>query len=262
MTSAGCPTYRHELGPFIDGELDGMRMLRTSRHVETCAACASALQEMKAVGEALRETVPGDQASDLFDGLAATVISRTRAEQAESWQVTIARGCADWHWAVVGLGSIAATLVSTSLLSFVLAFGPAPQRDNSLSQLATNLGSSPGFLFVSASPSGYYGGDDVVTLQVENGSPVAPRMVVELVASQAHRTASEADLVYLLQQVSTYDGRILSIDELGPEHRLVAEALLDEIRRLRATGRSVGGRSFNVYEMRLVTSTGVSAKRL
>ena len=45
------------------------------------------------------------------------------------------------------------------------------------------------------------------------------------------------------------------------EQRQVAEALLDEINRLRARDTAPVGRSVNVHAVRLVTSIGVSAKR-
>ena len=41
----GCDAYGHDLGPFVDGELDGGRMLRLTRHLEECDACAIALEE-------------------------------------------------------------------------------------------------------------------------------------------------------------------------------------------------------------------------
>lgn len=256
----GCPGYRRDLEAFVDGELDGARMLRASRHLDECKACAGAVAEIQAVGRTLRGASP-DLPPQLFAALAASVVSRTRAETAESWQTWVLRGCTDWHWAIVGAGSIAATLVSTSLLSVVLAFGPAPQREDSLSALMTDLGTSPGYLFVYASPTGESAGQDVVMLQVENGREKAPPLVSDLVVSQANRTASEAQLALHLQQVITRAGRIVSLDQLEPQQRKTAEALLDEILRLSAGRRSPVGHSYNVHEMRLVTSTGVSAKR-
>lgn len=260
MTPAGCPAFGRDLGPFLDGELDGARMLRMSRHLDACEECASALSDIRMLGHSLREFGPAEPSIRAFEGFAPAVVSRSRAESAVSWRATLLRGLDGWHWAIVGGGSIAATFVSTSLLSAILAFGPAPQREDSLSAIATGLSSPAGYFFVYASPSGE-AGQDVQMLQVENGRPAAPRVVSDLVVSREHPSATEAELVDRLLQVVTRRGRVVSLGDLEPERRQVAEALLDEITRLRSRRIDPAARSFQVHEMRLVTSTGVSAKR-
>ncbi len=257
---AGCDEFGRDLGPFIDGELDGTRMLRMSRHLEVCDECASALEDIELIGRSLRTLAPAETPLAAFDSLASTVVSRVRAESAVSWRATLRRGLDDWHWAIVGGGSIAATFVSTSLLSVMLAFGPAPQREDSLSALTTDLASPAGFLFVFASPTGD-AGQDVMMLQVENGRPAAPRLVSDLVVSREHQPVTEAELVERFQRVVTRHGRVMSLESLGPEQRVVAEALLDELTRLRSRQSESRARSFQVHEMRLVTSTVVSARR-
>jgi anti-sigma factor RsiW len=260
MLPAGCHAFGADLGPFLDGELDGVRMLRMSRHLETCEACTSALADMRLIGGTLRDMAPADPPLAVFDGLASSMVSRTRAESAVSWRSTLSRGLDDWHWAIVGGGAIAATFVSTSLLSVILAFGPAPQREDSLSALATDLSSPAGFLFAFASPTGE-AGQDVQMLQVENGRPAAPRLVSDLVAPRSHASASEAELVDRFQRIVTQGGRVLALESLGPEQRASAEALLTEITRLRSRDTEPPARSFDVYELRLFTSTSVTAKR-
>src|SRR5690606_5924220 len=64
--SPGCEAHGRDLGPFIDGELDGLRMLRMSRHLDECDACAAAVEEMLSVGQILREVVPADPPLALF----------------------------------------------------------------------------------------------------------------------------------------------------------------------------------------------------
>jgi len=257
---SGCDAFGRNLGPFIDGELDGTHMLRMSRHLESCDACAVALEEMQHVGQLLRNALPGDSHQEMLAGLASTVVSRSRAEAAVSWRSTLSRGLNDWHWAIVGGGSIAATFVSTSVLSVILAFGPAPQREDSLSGMMTSLGSPAGYFFVFASPTGQPG-EDVVMIQVENGRPAAPPLVSDLVVSREHAPATEAELVSWFQQTITQGNRVVSLESLQPDQRVVAETLLDEITRRRSRRLESHGRSFQVHEMRLVTSTGVSAKR-
>ncbi|ODS53256.1 MAG: hypothetical protein ABS36_15160 [Acidobacteria bacterium SCN 69-37] len=257
--AGGCDAFGPDLGPFLDGELDGTRMLRVSRHLETCPECASTLEDIGTVGRTLRDYAPADPPRAVFDGLAGAVVSRARAESAMSWRATFSRGFDDWHWALVGGGAIAATFVSTSLLSVMLAFGPTP-REDSLSAMTTSLASPAGFFFVYASPTG--GPDeDVVMVQVANGRPAAPPLVSELVVSREHQSVSEAELVERFQELVTRHGRVVSLDLLTHEQRLVAEALLDEITRLRSRQLASTPRSFQVHEVRLVTGTVVSAKR-
>lgn len=252
----GCDAYGHDLGPFVDGELDGGRMLRLTRHLEECDACAAALEEVQQLGRILRESSPVDARPGRFDGFAAGVVARSVAERSMSWLATWERAIDGWHWVIVGGGSVAATFISTSLLSVILAFG-APHREDSLSAMVDNLSAPAGFLFVYASPAGDPG-QDVVMLQVENGRPAAPPLISDLVVSRTNTPATEAELVARLQELITHDGRVISLDALTPERRLVAEALLDEITRLRAR-TTQPTRSFRVHEMRLVT--GVSVKR-
>jgi anti-sigma factor RsiW len=260
VTGVGCDAFGRDLGPFIDGELDGTRMLRVSRHLETCDECAAALEDLEQIGRSLRRVTPTDVPLAALDGLAADVLSRVNAESAVSWRATLRRGVDDWHWAIVGGGALVATFVSTSLLSVMLAFGPAPQREDSLSALTTDLSSPAGFLFVFASPTGD-AGQDVEMLQVANGRPAAPRLVSDLVVSREHGSVTEAELVERFQQVVTRNGRVVSLESLEGERRMVAEALLDELTRLRSRQPGSRVRSFQVHEMRLVTSTVVTAGR-
>jgi anti-sigma factor RsiW len=253
-----CREYADQLGPFLDGELVGARMLRVSRHLDECENCAAALEELGQCGEVLR-AIGSREPAVCFEALAPSVVSRSRAERDLSWRAMLTRAVDGWHWAIVGAGSVAATFVSTSLLSFILTFGPAPQREDSLSAMATNMSQPAGFFFVYASPDGEE--QDVVMLQVENGRPAAPPIVSDLVVSREHQSATEAELVDRLHQVITRHGRVISFESLGPQQRLTADALLDEITRLRARQTSSPARSFRVYDLRLVTSTGVTAKR-
>ena len=253
----GCEAYGHELGPFVDGELDGSRMLRLSRHLDECDECAGALEDVQELGGLLRAAGHPEPPVALFDGFATVIAARTAAERSLSWRATLERAFDGWHWAIVGSGSLAATFVSTWLLSVILAFGAAPMRDDSLSAMVDGMAQSSGYFFVYASPSGDPD-QDVVMLQVENGRPAAPPLVSDLVVSRTNQPATEAELVSLLYQLVTRENRVVTLDELSTQQRLAAQALLNEINRLRAR-TSTPARSFQVHEMRLVTS--VSAKQ-
>lgn len=256
----GCSSIQRDLGAFVDDELGGAERLSIARHLQECGVCAAEAQALRGLGDLLRAGAPVEVHQDDLAGLASSVVSRFKAESQASWRAFLERACDGWHWAIVGAGSVAATLVSTSILSLILAFGPAAPREDSLSALMNNLGSPAGYFFVFVSPVG--DDEDTSLMQVENGRPTASRMVTALAVSASHRQTTEADLVLELATMVTHEGRALTLSTMGPEARRRTVELLEELeqKRLRSMRRGDSKRSLNVREVRLVTS--VTAKRL
>ncbi len=136
------------------------------------------------------QTIPSESVPPELDGLASTVISRTRAESAESWPGIFRRAQEDWHWVIVGAGAIAATFVSTLVLSAILAFGPKPDRADSISAFYTNFRTPAGDLYLLATPAGR---DQEPIWVNENGGPAASARVVHatwFVDTRAHGSRS------------------------------------------------------------------------
>ena len=261
MMDADCRAIRADLDAFVDGELPGRERLRVSQHLERCSACADHVRVLGDLGELLRHGARAGLAGRRMDGLAGGVVSLSRAQWAQSWRGLIDRAFDDWHWAIVGAGSVAATFVSTLFVSMILAFGPVPQRDDSLSAILTTLGSPAGLLVVYATPAGE--DRDSILLQVDRGEAAQSPQMAELLSSDANRTRSTtADLVRELTAAVTRRGHIIGLDRMAPQDRRHAEALLDEInRRLVPETRPVGAK-VRVDEVRLITSTSVSARGL
>lgn len=254
-----CESIRRELSPFMDGELNVSRRPRVARHLDECAECAEYLRGLSALGEELRGAVTRREEYPGFEGLASSVISRVRAEAAMSWRSRLTRACDDWHWAIVASGSLTATFVSTLLVSMILAFGPAPEREDSLSALMANLGAPPGMLFVCATPTGT--SQDAILFQVVNGQPAASRMTAAL-AEMACQPVSGADVTgKLATAVTAASGHAVSLDAMHPAQRRYIEGLLTEI-RMRAMQPAVISRAVDVHEVRLVTGMAVVAKAL
>src|SRR5690606_16056376 len=134
---------------------------------------------------------------------------------------------------------------------------PSRIREESRSATGDGLTGPTGYFFAYAPPS-CAPGQGVVMLQVANGRPAAPPRVSALVVSRANEPDTEAALDPLLSHVIIRDRPLVSIDALSTQQRLTVEALLGEINRLRAR-TIVPARSFQVHEMRLVTS--ISAKQ-
>lgn len=209
MTTRYCVLVQEQLDAFVDGELTGAERLDVAQHVQICASCARTVDELTTVGELLRGSRASERPYEL-SGLAAGVIGRTRAEAAMSWPVRLSRACEDWHWFVVGGGSVAATFVSTLLLSAILAFGPEPERHDSVAgyYLSSSADAERDIRLLGASRTG-------------SGSASTPFW----------GAGTEADAVGQLAWASWRPGSNRSA--LDPANRLIQEALLDEIVRLR-----------------------------
>src|SRR5262245_40427565 len=98
MIALECPSVRRDLAAFVDGELRGDRVLRVLRHLDRCASCTGEVESLRGLGDLLRTNAPADPDGGTFDGLAGTVISRTRAEANQSWWAVARRASEDWHW--------------------------------------------------------------------------------------------------------------------------------------------------------------------
>ena|SRR6186713_471718 len=260
FVSGECHLVVRQIEAFVDGELSGADRLFVAQHLELCRSCASSAQALTGLGDVLRGAVAEDLPTPEMAGLASGVFSRIGAESAQSWRGLAARAADGWHWAIVGGGSVAATFVTTAFVAFILAFGPKPEREDSLAALISNLGRPPGMLFLYATPGG--DGGDSVLMQVDNGEPAASILTAALATPIGFRPQTEAELVGALANALTRKGRVVNLYLMTPEDRRYTESLLDEINRLRFTEPLTVGAAVAVHQVRLVTSTGVTAKGL
>jgi hypothetical protein len=257
MTTREC-TFQHDLAAFVDGELRGTSVLEVLHHLDVCAECAAEVVNLRSIGDTIRQTMPSEPLVPELDGLASTIISRTRAESAESWPGIFRRAREDWHWVIVGAGAIAATFVSTLGLSAILAFGPKPDRADSISAFYTNFRTPAGDLYLLATPVGQ---DQEPIWVNEDGGPAASARVVHATWF-ATRARAEADLVDALQDAVTDGGHTLALNRMSPQRRRLTESLLTEISRYRTTAPIPRGASLAVHQVRLEASASVTAKGL
>jgi anti-sigma factor RsiW len=153
MSAADCRDTRKQLGSFVDGELSGGARLAVTRHLVECRTCEGEAEALRGLGVALRAGAPAVDASELR-GLASGVVSRVVAERAQSLRVQFLRAFEDWHWVMIGTGSVIGTTACTLLVASVLLFGPKTERPDSLAGRLNNSDASAGTLFVVASPVG------------------------------------------------------------------------------------------------------------
>jgi hypothetical protein len=260
MNLTRCESCRRKLGAFVDGELSGSERLSVSRHLTTCEECADHLQHVRDLGQMLRDAVALVPPSTELGGLAGGVISRVRAEQAQSWKAMLARAVEDWHWLMVGAGSVAASFVSALLVSGLVLLGPLPEREDSLAALLNNLGSPAGTLFVLATPVG--NDKNSMIMQFDNGTGgqnAGPTTVMpaEFVSP------TESELVRALDSsLVTPEGRITDVRAMSEKNRRYTEGLLEQLGRLRFSDPRGAAGHLTVHQIGLVANTSVTAKPL
>lgn len=260
MRQASCGRVRGYLGAFVDGELAGTERLLVAHHLNECHQCAGEEHAIRELGDQLRTAAPLGPVLDL-SGLAGGVISRVRAEQAQSWRALYRRALEDWHWVLVGAGSVTAGCFSVAFLSALLWFGPSPQRADSLESLLNNLGASAGTLLIVATPVGRNQDSmlmqfDSAAVGFESGGPV--RVPLGLSGP------SERDLVEALAETMVApDGRMSDLRSMPRVQRQRAETLLDEIQQLRYTAPTPwSGGQVAVRRLGLVTNMVCMGKAL
>lgn len=253
-----CESVRPQLSAFADGELVGGEMLRVAEHLDVCRECASEVADIRGLGDDLRGAATGFVMPPALSGLADGVISRVRAEAAQSWRAVFARAIEDWHWAVVGLGSLAATTTNLLFVSLLLTFGPAPPSDDSLASLMNNLRRPAGTVILMATPIGH---DQEATLMLlDNAGSGESQGLGQL--PPEFTTQTDRDLVEALTDVVTDKGQLVNLNAMQPDARRYAEWLMDEISRIKSNGPARVPGSMKVHLVGLVTTTGVTAKGL
>ena len=242
MKPAHCDV-RALLGAFADGELPGVDRIRVSTHVEQCRECASELDAIASIGGSLRLAAAHAPAPELA-GLASGVVTRVRAESAQSWRGLFERAIQDWRWALVGAGSVAATFVSTLLVSAIVWEGPSAQRDDSLAARMRNLSSYSGVMMVVARDQD----GPLQAMLFDNGT--SPSSI-----PPAFRDGADAFLKKLADVMTRIGSSPnMAANALGAADRAEAEALMDEMSRL-GTGeppRPTYG-TLLVHELHLLT---------
>jgi hypothetical protein len=260
MSDTRCGAIANQIEAFVDGELPGDDRLLVSRHLMTCGSCARTAEAHRTIGEALRRAAQDAPASSELAGLASGVLSRLQAERSQTLRARLERGVDDWHWLLVGSGSLAATFVVTLFVSAVLVAGPVPERKDSLAGVYNNMSSSAGMLFVVGTPVG----DDRNSMLLpvaganEDSSNPAPAVVPTDLGF-----ASEGDLVRALAEAVTQNGRLVELASMPKENRAYAEKLLGDLSHMRKGGlaRWSSG-TVNVSQIVLLAHASVSAKGL
>ena len=252
MRADTCESVRAHFGALVDGELPGRERLTVLAHLDACGRCAGEVDELRGLGSELRDAAALQPIPELA-GLASGVIGRVRAEGAQSWRAMFERAVGDWHWVVVGAGSILATTLTTSIVWLVLWFGPAPVREDSLAALIDNLTTSPGNMFLVVSP--HANPEHVTLVQITDTASLSP-------AGARSMRMSDRELVDALAHRLASTGWRGQLHSMPLEQRAYVESLLDDISRPHVAVPTRFNPQVTVREVHLVTETSVTAKGL
>jgi anti-sigma factor RsiW len=256
----GCVRVRESLGAYVDGELGAADRMVVAQHLSACPACADEQQDIRAVGEALRTGTLALPYGVNLQGLASGVISRTRAEDAQSWRALLGRASQDWHWALVGAGSLVAAVASILLVAAICGLGPRPDREDSLAAMLNNLRTPAGTLLIMAAPA--WPDQAPMLLQFDNGEAGGSAEPAAVPAGFSSPSGSDLALALSLAVVGP-DGRMSDLQSMSQLRRQHAEALLDDIQKLRMSPPVAwSGRPVSILKLGFVTNTNVSGKAL
>lgn len=247
--SASCLGIRHALGAYVDDELSGAARLTVSDHLEACADCATEVESLRGIGEALRYVSVGTSAvHPALAGLASGVTSRIRAEQSQSWGATWNRIFDDWHWVGVGLGSVTGALVTLVLASTMMVSATAQ-----IEQMSARAGT----LYLIALPSDGLGKPEMLEFEESLGTSKSDARMA-MPASLGWE--AERALISALGEKLASSGPAVSLQGMSKADREEILALLSEIAGFRnpVAVRRPGGLT-NVSGIHLRVETSVTA---
>lgn len=253
MSALRCRDVIRALGAYVDDELPGAERLEVSDHLEKCPSCADEVIALRDLGDSLR-LVGARTATppDALAGLAGGVTSRIFAEEQQSWSAAWGRAFEDWHWVAVGVGSVAAALVSVTLVSVMVY--------SSIAQVM-QMNARAGTLYLIALPQGGQGEPVVMQYEESLTSSTGPaRADASLAMPASFGWQAERALVAALDATLMRNDHRANLRDFSSDDREEILALLKEIAQIRYQEpvRRPGGLT-NVSGMHLVMTTSVVA---
>jgi hypothetical protein len=203
---------RRQLSAFHDGELPVGEQIALQAHLRECPDCAAVVREMDDLAACVRAgALAAEVSPDEWQGLPSMVVSRIKAEDAQSISGMTGRFFEDMHlvWAV--LGATGATVACLALIFTIFYFGITSPAGSNMNPMVMNA-----------------------------------RMNLPSAASNEAFPASalvdQEDLALALDAVVTKEGRVARLEVIQPggertglsrEERQAVLALLDAISKAR-----------------------------
>ena len=138
----GCGHARELLEGLIDGELSMADQLAVESHLRWCRTCALRVDDLRLIGDSLRHGSEARPAAREIEssvtGIYDAVLTRVRAERAQSWRVRLRDSFSDMRLFWPALGASAAVAMCIMASASVLQ-ATSVHRAESLASLITSL---------------------------------------------------------------------------------------------------------------------------
>ena len=203
MDLLGCSEIRPLLAASYDGELSVEDQIAVETHVVGCASCAGETRRTEVIGRTLRASaVSSGTLVGKAKGIAATVVSRMKAEREQSIGARCGRLFEDLHVVWAALGATATTALCGVLIAAAMYF-TGPGRTDSLAAIMRAM-ACPGS---NANPVRLHR-----RVQVPRVRPEAVMPTMRF--SQAAGEDDGDEKVFALSAVVTREGTIASLETL------------------------------------------------
>jgi hypothetical protein len=244
MRPLTCAATTRRLQAYYDGELPIADQIAVDAHLDWCDACAEALEDLRAIGGALRLGA-GEHGYLSFENAASlqsAIVSRVKAEREAGFFARVRDMFDDMHLVYAGLGAAAAAIVCVVIMLGMMRFA-TNERPDSLAAIV-NLLATPG------------SNENPVMI---DGRVLMPRALDGAFSAAAND--AEQDAVFALAAVVTREGRIANLELLhsNGHDAALAESLLDAVSRARFEPALFDGSPVAVNMIWLVAHTTVRA---
>jgi predicted anti-sigma-YlaC factor YlaD len=240
MKVLSCAAARRRLQAYHDDELSVGQQIEVDAHLETCAACTAALEELDDLRSVLRAATPGRVAltAEEHETFHESVLGRVGAEQRMSVSVRLRSMFEDMHFVYAGLGAVGATVSCIAIMLSMMNFAAL-----------TNPGFNQNPVVIDARILMY-------------AWPEAPNPMPGVLG----QAGSADDGAFTLSGVMTREGRLTNLElhpedgqtpKAGSSQALAAEAMLGAVSQARFEPARVGGLPIAVNMVWLVTHTTV-----
>lgn len=128
MNSTGCANTKDSLSTFLDGTMSGTEMQAVAAHMESCANCAAALEEARALQQVLAALGPVEPPADLGLKLRLAISHENARRQGRWWDAVTARWDNIWRPALVQYSAgLASALVLVGGITLTIGMVAAPE---------------------------------------------------------------------------------------------------------------------------------------
>jgi hypothetical protein len=254
MRTRTCGVVRRQLSAYHDGELGIDEQVALEGHIRQCARCRAEAQQLASLSAMIRVGAPAVARPGYdLDAFASNVVSRMKAETAESISGQTRALFDDLHLVWAALGATGATVACLAIVFTLFYFATDARPDS--------LGAT---IAIMASPSG------------SNENPMAlndsrvQQLPSAVDAAFPEAVTNDEDAVFALAAVVTREGKLKNInllhgsDGAGPamtaRERREVEALLDTIAKARFQPARYGNMPMAVNMVWLYAHVNVRGK--